>query len=716
VTTHLRRVRAVGTRLARPRKAVAATAWATDHGPRDRGKAGAARGPRRVTKVREMTRAVRLLRRFTGRRRVLVLALLLLVVEAATAVIEPVPIAFLIDFLQGSRPTLREVGLPALIESAFLETIAVATVGLIAIAAVNSAADSLAEICFARSGRTFGYNLRVALYAHLRKLGLAFHDQRRTGDVLTRVTGDVTVVEEFVVKSASDLAGGLLVLGGSLTFLLISSWQVAIVALLVVPVLAVISNHYSRLIKGATRKQRRHEGELASATQEMLTSIRVVQSFGQGDSDHTGFAEKTAAAKRAALEGAGVEARFSWVVAVLEALAIAAIVWIGLWLINRSAVTVGTVVLFILVTQNMFKPTRKIVKEWYTIGRVYASVERIADLLDRRPDVQDAPDAQTAPEFTGRIRFNRVSFAYRADPSAGTPPKALPLALHDVSFEVEPGAVLAIVGHSGAGKSTIAQLLPRLYDPYTGSVLIDGTDIRRYTLESLRGQVGLVLQDTILFSGTVADNIGYGLVEPTSDAITEAARLANAHGFIEQLPQGYTTLLGERGANLSGGQRQRIAVARAFIRNPPILVLDEPTTGLDVQSAHLVLEAIGTLMRDKTTIIISHDLYLIRRAEKIVVVDGGRVVETGRPAELERAGGLYARLCERQLGGRGSSAGTGAEPDGGLGSATGSEPRGSSTGPDNGPGSATGTEPVLLRKVVRTGNGSGPDRSSGNGR
>ncbi len=459
-------------------------------------------------------------------------------------------------------------------------------------------------------------------------------------------------MEEFVVKSASDLTGSLLVLGGSLALLLARSWQVALVAVLVIPVLAVISNHYSRLIKVATRKQRAHEGDLASTTQEMLTSIRVVQTYGQTDSDHQEFAQRSAAARRAALEGAGVEARFSWVVAVLEALTVAGIVWIGLWLINRASVTVGTLVLFILVTQNMFKPTRKIIKEWYTIGRVFASVERIADLLDRRPDVQDAPDAETAPPFAGRVGFDRVSFAYRVDSWGKPPAKAPPLALHDVSFEVEPGAVLAIVGHSGAGKSTIAQLLPRLYDPYIGAVLVDGVDIRRYTCESLRGQIGLVLQDTVLFSGSVADNIGYGLVDPTSEAIMKAARLANAHEFIEQLPEGYATILGERGANLSGGQRQRIAVARAFVRNPPILVLDEPTTGLDGQSAQLVLQAIGTLMRDKTTIIISHDLNLIRRAGKICVVDAGRIVETGTHSQLLRAGGRYAELHDRQFGGR----------------------------------------------------------------
>jgi ABC-type multidrug transport system fused ATPase/permease subunit len=601
---------------------------------------------------RELARAVALFRRFVGSRRVLGLALVLLVIEAATAVVEPVPVAFLIDFLQGSRPPLREMGFPPLLSSPFIETIAVITAGLVAIAAINSAADSLAEICFARAGRTLGYNLRVALYEQLRRLGLAFHDQRRTGDVLTRVTGDVTVLEEFVVKSASDLAGSLLVLGGSLAFLLVRSWQVALVAVLVVPVLALVSNHYSRLIKSATKRQRAREGELASATQEMLTSIRVVQSYGRASSDKAGFSEKSEASKRAALEAAGIEARFSWAVAVLEALAISAIVWIGLWLIDRSTITVGMLVLFILVTRNMFKPTRKIIKEWYTIGKVYASVERIADLLDRKPEVEDAGDAVAAPPFAGRITFDRVSFAYRVDvgDEAGAAAGTARPVLQDVCFEVEPGGVFAIVGHSGAGKSTLAQLVPRLYDPSSGAVLIDGTDIRRYTLESLRDQISLVLQETILFSGTVADNIAYGLHEADNDAIVRAAELANAHEFIQQLPDGYATLLGERGANLSGGQRQRIAIARAFIRNPPILVLDEPTTGLDLESTRLVLDALCDLMRGKTTIIVSHDLNLIGRADRICVLDSGRIVEFGTHDDLLHARGLYADLHVKQFG------------------------------------------------------------------
>jgi ABC-type multidrug transport system fused ATPase/permease subunit len=284
-----------------------------------------------------------------------------------------------------------------------------------------------------------------------------------------------------------------------------------------------------------------------------------------------------------------------------------------MWLNQQAAITIGVLVLFIFLIQNMFKPTRKIIREWNRIGKVYASVERIAELLDRKPTVTDRAGAVAAPNIQGFVEFKNVYFAYQPDPeerSQNDGPQRM--ALKNVSFSIAPGKVLAIVGHTGAGKSTIVQLLPRLYDPATGQVCIDGRDIRDITLESLRSQISVVLQETILFSGSVAENIAFGRMEATRQEIIQAAIMANGHEFIEKLPDGYDTLLGERGATLSGGQRQRIAIARAFIRNTPILILDEPTTGLDIEAAELVLQALRSLMEGKTTIIISHDFKLIR--------------------------------------------------------------------------------------------------------
>lgn len=600
--------------------------------------------------ISDFRRTVRLFRRFAGSRRVYVVGCALLVFEALTSIIEPYPIAYLIDYLQGARPSLRDLGGPSLVTSERVETLLILTVAIVGIATVNSAADSLTEVCMARGGRSLGYGIRVAMYSHLQRLSLSYHDKKRTGDVLTRVTGDVLVVEEFIVQSVSNILGSLLVLVGSFSLLLYQSWNVALVALVVVPVLAVVSNFYSRRIKTASKTQRQREGELASTAQEMLTSIRLVQSYGRGKVDLDQFSTQTGKSMRASLGAANIQAQFSFVVALVEALAICAVVWLGVWLVDRSAITIGTLVLFILLLQNMFKPARKIVSEWYKIGKVFASVERIDDLLEREVVVLDLPGAVPAPKLRGELTFDHVSFAYPAEHDDGSAAAQRPAVLHGIDFEVAPGEVVSLVGFSGAGKSTIAQLVPRLYDPDEGSVLVDGIDLRKLTLSSLRSQVSLVLQDTVLLSGSVAENIGYGVDEATPERIEAAARLANAHSFIAAMPDGYHTQLGERGAMLSGGQRQRIAIARAFIRETPILILDEPTTGLDLESTHLVLTALRSLMRGKTTIVISHDPGLIRCADRVLVISAGCIAESGTHAELMAAGGLYADLYSRELG------------------------------------------------------------------
>jgi ABC-type multidrug transport system fused ATPase/permease subunit/aminoglycoside phosphotransferase (APT) family kinase protein len=609
---------------------------------------------------REYANAWALIRHYIGNRRIVRAAVILLVVEAIFATIEPFPIAYLIDYFHHSHHALHKLGLPD-IHMTRLHMMLLVTGAIVVIAAINSAADSGAEIYLARAGRVLGYNLRNAMYTHLQRLSLSYHDRRRTGDVLTRVTGDVLVIEEFVIESFSDLVGSFLVLVLAFVVIALRSWKIALVALVIVPMLGATSAHFSKKIKAASKLQRVREGELASTAQEMLSAIRLVQSYGRGKVDHDRFAEQSDQSMHAAMRAALSQAAFSFSITLVEASAIIAIVWMGVWLLDRNVITVGILVLFILMVQNMFKPSRRIVSEWNMVGKTMASVDRIRDLLDRVPTVTDAPDAVPAPTFTGRLAFDRVSFAYHADGDGADgagPAEAERRVLHDISFEAEPGAVVAIVGPSGAGKSTIAQLVPRLYDPDEGAVRIDGTDIRDYTLESLRRQVSLVLQDTVLFSGTVADNIGYGVADATTEQIVAAARLANAHDFISELPEGYDTLLGERGVNLSGGQRQRISIARAFIRESPLLILDEPTTGLDAHASHLVIDALATLMRGKTTILISHDLGLVRRAEVVHVIEDGRIVQSGSHEDLLRAGGVYADLSTRRSGLDGSLGGS----------------------------------------------------------
>ena len=573
-------------------------------------------------------------------RRLFGLALLMLAVEAGAAVFEAYPLAYLIDFLRGDRPTITWFG------TTRNHTILALTVAIVAIAAVNSLCDSMAEIFLAKAGRLLGFNVRTALFDRLQRLSLAFHDHRRTGDVLARVTGDVDTLEDFIIKSSSDIAGSVLLLAFTLAFLGVRSWSMLLAAATIVPLVSAVSHYFSTRIRATSKSLRAVDGEVASSTQEMLSSIRVIQTYGRAGYEQHRFEEHNNARVVFAMGAAVLQAKFSFVVKVLESLVVCAVVWLGLVLIDRGTITVGLLVMFVLLIQNMFKPTRRIIQEWGTIGKVLASSDRIGELLDREPAVVDHPGAIVAPVITGDVRFDHVTFSYSTPETASGAAAQQPVraTLRDVSFHVPAGRVLALIGHTGAGKSTVLQLLPRLYDVDSGQVLIDDHDVRDLTIDSLRGAFSVVLQDTILFSGTVAENIAYGRMDATLAEIAAAARLASAHEFIEQLPNGYGTVLGERGANLSGGQRQRIAIARAYIRRAPILLLDEPTTGLDVESATVVLDALRTLMRNKTTIIVSHDLKLIRYADEILLIDQGQVQEQGTHEALLASGGLYARL------------------------------------------------------------------------
>gem|GEM_PF-4025 len=604
----------------------------------------------------EFRRVARLMGRFlVGQRRTFILAFILLLAEAITAIFQAYPLSYLIDYLKGdpSRPDLLQVlGLPQIV-SPQLGTIGVLSIAIVAMAMINSAADSLSEIQLAKGGRMLGFNLRVGLYAHLQRLSLAFYNQQRTGDILTRVTSDVTALEEFMISSLSDIVGSLLVLVGTMAYLFYRSWEVAVVALLIVPVVGFVSNYFAQRIKSVSKKQRAREGDLASAAQEMLTSIRVIQTYGRGGDQQKRFADQNQQTMKVALQAAGLQARFSWVVKVLEALSTVAIIWMGVWLIGNGTITIGTLLLFVIMIDQMFKPTKKIIQQWNTFGKMYASAERIGELFDRKPAVQDEPGAIEAPPLKGEIEYRHVSFAYQldqADRPTGSEQPQLRMALNEVDFRIAPGEVVALVGGSGAGKSTIVQLLPRLYDPHSGQILIDGHDIREFTLDSLRGQMSMVLQESVLFTGTVAENIAYGIDNATREQVIAAAIQANAHEFIEKLPDGYDSVLGERAGSLSGGQRQRIAIARAFIRNTSILILDEPTTGLDAESTELVLLALRSLMRGKATLIISHDLNLIRHADRIVVIKAGQIEQVGTHKSLLKTGGLYADLYHKQFG------------------------------------------------------------------
>ncbi len=609
-------------------------------------------------------RLVGIIARFSGNtRRTLALSAGALVFEAATATLIPLLVAYIIDYLTlrlsqiGGAPValpsspLGFLGLRPFIDPD-LETVAFVTLGIVVMTMINRLGNSMAEVYLARSGRRIGYNLRMFLYAHLQKLSLTFHNQSRTGDILSRITSDVAAVEDFIISDLSDfLKSGLLILFILVTMIL-NDWQVAVVAALMIPLMAVVTNYYANRIKAASQKLYNSEGEMASTAQEMLTSIRVVQMYNQGSYEHSLFSAEGQKSMDYALEAASYEARLNWVVNVLGAVFTVAVIWMAVYLIFRNPFAVGSIgllVAYIRYVQDMFEPARKVIEDWSTYGELSASLEGIGEIIDLQPAVNDEPGAIEAPPFKGHLEFRNVDFAYPDIFSShdGAKAKSRPI-LKNLSFEIQPGQVVAMVGQTGAGKSTIVELIPRLYDPGAGQVILDGRDLRQYTLESLRSQISMVLQGTILFAGSIVENIAYGRPEATGAEIIEAAKAADADEFIARLPDGYFTVLGERGLTLSDGQRQRIAIARAYIRNTPILILDEPTTGLDAESAELVMHALRKLMVGKTTFIISHELNLIRDADKIIVLKAGEIQQSGTHAELIKAGGLYADLYTLQ--------------------------------------------------------------------
>ncbi|MDF2145363.1 ABC transporter transmembrane domain-containing protein [Knoellia sp. p5-6-4] len=605
-------------------------------------------------------RTLAMFRQYSGGRRAGFLpSVLLMAVEAGTAILVPVVIGAFFTYLEKGtlwRPLNLEV--PKDI------AIPVFAGSLIAFTALNSLSDAASEIRLAEAGRTLGYHLRRALFSHLQKLSLAFHLRRSTGDVLTRITGDVQAVEEFVTDSFKDLVGSVMLLAGTLAYLFYQSPRIALLAMVIVPLLSSVSAFFARRIKASSKEMRAREGDLATTAQEMLTTISVVQTYGRAGHEQEKFDRESRSAMGAILRTARLEALFGLTVSVLEATIIALLVLVGGGLVESDRLPAGVLVAFVMLIQNMFKPTRRIIKQWNRVAKVYASVERIDELLAREPGVQDAPDAREAPPLSGAIEFRDVSFAYQQQGAGDLDGEPQRLTLQSVSFTLEAGEVVALVGHSGAGKSTIAQLVPRLYDPQSGAVLIDGHDIRTFTVDSLRAQISMVLQETILLRGTVSENIAYGREGATREEVERAARRAHAHDFITALPQGYDTVLGERAATLSGGQRQRLAIARAFIRDTPILVLDEPTTGLDAVASASVASALQSLLEGRSAVIVSHDLNLIRNVDRVLILSGGRILEEGTPADLLERGGLYAELYASQFGEAVAEAvGAGGEPE-----------------------------------------------------
>ena len=570
----------------------------------------------------------------------LTIALLAVLGETLTDVLEPWPIKIVVDNLLQSKKLPGWLG--GIVAGLFGEhkfaILNFAVAGVAAIAVVGAVSSYVEKYLTTSVSQWVTHDLRRTLYNHIQRLSLAEHDQARTGDLITRVTSDIEAIQDFITSALLGMAVNALTLVGMIGVMLYINWRFTLIALSIAPVLLLVVYSFTRRIKKASRAVREKQSELVSVVQEVLTSVRVVKAFAREDYEQRRFESQSRENVEMALQARSIKAKLLPVVEVIVAAGTCLVLGYGARLVLAGQLSAGVLIVFLLYLGKMYKPMRELSKMTDTVSKAAVGYERIQEVLEIESRVRDLPRARRAPRFKGKIEFDHVNFSYGDE----TP------VLKDITFQILPGQVAAIVGPSGTGKTTIISLIPRFYDPRSGQVKIDGTDIRRYTLKSVREQMSFVLQETLLFRAPVWENIAYGKPDAPRKQIIRAAELANAHEFIEKMPEGYDTMIGERGVTLSGGQRQRIAIARAIIRNTPILILDEPTSGLDAASEQAVIEALDRLMEGKTSVVVAHHLGTVRHADIIFVVKDSELVESGTHEELLAAGGLYAESYKIQ--------------------------------------------------------------------
>ncbi len=560
--------------------------------------------------------------------------------SAALAVVKPWPLKIVIDRVLTGRHTrvpfighwLNHGGLSR------MQILNGACVTALLVAAIAGTLTYLSTRIMGEVGQKVVFQLRQELFGHIQRLSLRFHDSHRTGDLITRLTSDIQAIQDAIATGLLSLISNMAVLMGMIAMMFWLDWRFAIAATLIVPLLCIAVYRSSTLIKSASRRARQSDGLLASVAQETLTSIRIVQGLSQEDRQEQLFRAQGENSLNAYLDTNRFQAELAPVVDILAAVGLVIVMRYGAVRMMSGALTTGDVVLFFAYVTGLYRPLRQLARMSLIANKAVIGLERVAAVLDEIPEVHDGADALPAPRFTGAIEFREVSFAYTAGRTV----------LNDISLKISAGQQVAIVGSTGAGKSTLASLIPRLYDADTGAVLMDGRDIRAYHVQSIREQVALVLQDALLFSGTIRDNITFGCKAASNDEIEQAARTANIWDYICSLPNGLDTYVAERGSSLSGGQKQRIAIARAVLRNASILILDEPTSGLDTVSEMLVMEALQRASEGRTTIMIAHRLATTRFADLVVVMENGRIVECGSPQELLESRGKFARLYEMQ--------------------------------------------------------------------
>lgn len=565
---------------------------------------------------------------------------LLIILVAALQVALPWPMKIIVDDVlqplgkSGTETTPELLGLGGL---GPLQLLLLAASALLVLTVMNAAADYLGTRLLNGVGEKTMATIRADVFVHLQRLSLSFHDKQRLGDLVTRTTTDVDYVRSLMVSMLSVLLPNVFILGFITTICVLVDPTFALIGLAVAPLMFVTVLVYRRRIKSASREARSKDSDIAAAMSETFASVRVMQTYTSETHHEEAFRVRNDGRMYAGLRVIRLQSMFSPLVDVIATLGTVLVLWVGAQRVLDGSMTLGLLLVFIAYLKAMYAPMKSLAKLTTVISRGQASAERIQEILDTAPAITDTPGAVPAPRLTGRVELRNVSFGYQERD-----------VLQGISLKAEPGSLVAITGPTGAGKSSLVSLIPRLYDATEGAVLLDGTDVRKLQVPTVRKQVSMVLQESILFRGSIYDNIAYGCEGATPERVFAAAEAAYVDEFVRDLPQGYDTPVAERGVTLSGGQRQRIAIARALMRDSPIVILDEPTSGLDAISEQYVMHGLDLLMAGRTVIVIAHRLSTLKRADRIYVLDHGRIIESGRHEELIAAGGLYSRLDEIQ--------------------------------------------------------------------
>lgn len=567
-------------------------------------------------------------------RRSLALVFAAMVAETLMSLASPWPLKVVLDNVVGKSrlPHWASAHLPDghLALMAGLAAVAIAAAGALASYFDSYWSESMAQ--------RIAHDLRMRTYHHLQRLSLGYHDKHRVAASLSTLTSDISAIQDFASSGTLSIIVDLLAVFGMFVLMFWLNWSFALLAAAVAPLLLWFVSSHRELLKTATKEVRANESEMVAVEMQGLESQRVVEAFGAQELEEARLDRVSRQSVQSALRARKIKAALSPSVSVAVASATAIVLWRGADLVVAGALSAGGLTVFLSYLARFFKPVQDLAKMTNAMAQVGVAVERVQSILQTDEVIAEKPRARPAIFHRGEIVFDRVVFQYES----GAP------VLSDVSFRILPGQFVGIVGPTGSGKSTVASLIPRFYDPTDGSIAIDGVDIRDYQLQGLRQNFGFVLQDTVLFRGTVAENIAYGRPDATDREIVAAAELANAHEFIQQMPEGYRTLVGDRGLTLSGGQRQRVGIARAFIRNSPVLILDEPTAALDAEAEEKVMKGLMRLMRDRTVIMIAHRLPTLQAADKIVVLKSGRVAEEGTHQYLMSLNGIFAGLTRAQ--------------------------------------------------------------------